>query len=115
MSNDREEGTAVLVQVDRVVPLLDAWQKGAAMGARSRVSSFANGPLNLLAVSGKPNRNKKDGDVATWLRIMGRAPWPALDPSHLICCRTPLLKGQGIRHREQQFCSDAPVWWYTSR
>jgi hypothetical protein len=28
---------------------------------------FANDPLNLLAVSGKANRNKKASDVATWL------------------------------------------------
>jgi hypothetical protein len=64
---NRDEGTDVLVQVDHVVPLLDAWQKGAQQWDQPKRTQFANDPLNLLAVSGKANRNKKAGDVATWL------------------------------------------------
>lgn len=64
---NREEGTDVLVQVDHVVPLLDAWQKGAQQWDPVKRVQFANDPLNLLAVSGKANRNKKASDVATWL------------------------------------------------
>ncbi|MBO0881242.1 MAG: excalibur calcium-binding domain-containing protein [Mycobacterium sp.] len=64
---NRDEGTDVLVQVDHVVPLLDAWQKGAQQWDPAKRVQFANDPLNLLAVSGKANRNKKAGDVATWL------------------------------------------------
>jgi hypothetical protein len=64
---NRDEGTDVLVQVDHVVPLLDAWQKGAQQWDQPTRTQFANDPLNLLAVSGKANRNKKAGDVATWL------------------------------------------------
>jgi hypothetical protein len=64
---NRDEGTDVLVQVDHVVALLDAWQKGAQQWDQPRRTQFANDPLNLLAVSGKANRNKKAGDVATWL------------------------------------------------
>ena len=30
-------------------------------------TQFANDPVELLAVSGKANRKKKAGDVATWL------------------------------------------------
>ncbi len=64
---NREEGTDVLVQVDHVVALLDAWQKGAQQWDPIKRVQFANDPLNLLAVSGKANRNKKAGDVATCL------------------------------------------------
>jgi len=64
---NRDEGTDVLVQIDHVVPLLDAWQKGAQQWDQPKRTQFANDPLNLLAVSGKANRNKKAGDVATWL------------------------------------------------
>ncbi len=64
---NREEGTDVLVQVDHVVPLLDAWQKGAQQWDPVKRVQFANDPLDLLAVSGKANRHKKAGDVATWL------------------------------------------------
>ena len=55
------------MQIDHVVPLLDAWQKGAQQWDQPKRTQFANDPLNLLAVSGKANRNKKAGDVATWL------------------------------------------------
>ncbi|MFZ3319008.1 excalibur calcium-binding domain-containing protein [Mycobacterium sp.] len=64
---NRDEGTDVLVQVDHVVALLDAWQKGAQQWDQPKRTQFANDPVNLLAVSGKANRNKKASDVATWL------------------------------------------------
>lgn len=64
---NREEGTDVLVQVDHVVPLLDAWETGAQQWDQAKRTEFANDPLDLLAVSGKANRKKKDGDVAKWL------------------------------------------------
>jgi Protein of unknown function (DUF1524) len=64
---NREEGTDVLVQVDHVVPLLNAWETGAQAWDQLKRTRFANDPLDLLAVSGKANRNKKAGDVATWL------------------------------------------------
>jgi hypothetical protein len=64
---NREEGTDILVQVDHVVPLLDAWKTGAQQWDQYKRVQFANDPLNLLAVSGKANRQKKAGDVARWL------------------------------------------------
>jgi hypothetical protein len=55
------------VQIDHVVALSDAWQKGAqALSFEQRVQ-FANDPLNLLAVDGPANQEKGDGDAATWL------------------------------------------------
>jgi hypothetical protein len=62
---NRDEGTDVLVQVDHVVALLDAWQKGAQQWDQPKRTQFANDPLNLLAVSGKANRTKRP---ATWRR-----------------------------------------------
>ncbi|MFD4834350.1 HNH endonuclease family protein [Streptomyces uncialis] len=55
------------VDIDHVVALSDAWQKGAAKWDRGKRVAFANDPLNLLAVGSRPNRAKGDGDTATWL------------------------------------------------
>ena len=58
---------ASAVQIDHVVALSDAWQKGAATWSAARRLAFANDPLNLLAVDGPSNAQKSDGDTATWL------------------------------------------------
>jgi Protein of unknown function (DUF1524) len=58
---------AEAVQIDHVVSLSDAWQKGAAGWSFSRRRAFANDRLNLLAVDGPTNSQKGDGDTATWL------------------------------------------------
>jgi len=58
---------AAAVQIDHVVALSDAWQKGAAQWDSTRRRAFANDPLNLLAVDGPTNAQKSDGDAATWL------------------------------------------------
>ncbi len=58
---------AAAVQIDHVVALSDAWQKGAAQWDATRRREFANDPLNLLAVDGPTNAQKSDGDAATWL------------------------------------------------
>jgi hypothetical protein len=55
------------VDIDHVVALEDAWQKGAQQWPRARREAFANDPLNLLAVDSHENRSKGDGDAATWL------------------------------------------------
>jgi hypothetical protein len=55
------------VQIDHVVALSDAWQKGAQLLTAERREQLANDPLELLAVSGKENQAKGDGDAATWL------------------------------------------------
>jgi hypothetical protein len=55
------------VQIDHVVSLSDAWQKGAAQWPTSLRVSFANDPLNLLAVDGRANQSKGDSDTASWL------------------------------------------------
>lgn len=55
------------VQIDHVVALSDAWQKGAQQWDTTKRTAFANDPVNLLAVDGSLNAQKGDGDTATWL------------------------------------------------
>jgi hypothetical protein len=55
------------VDIDHVVALADAWQKGAQQWPAAERETFANDPLELLAVSAHANRAKGDGDAATWL------------------------------------------------
>ncbi|MFE1906388.1 HNH endonuclease family protein [Streptomyces gardneri] len=55
------------VDIDHVVALSDAWQKGARKWDADTRRRFANDPLNLLAVDSSANRRKSDGDAATWL------------------------------------------------
>jgi hypothetical protein len=63
----RGERTSEAVQIDHVVALSDAWQKGAASWDAAERVQFANDPLELLAVDGPTNSAKGDGDAATWL------------------------------------------------
>jgi hypothetical protein len=63
----RGETTSILVQVDHVVALSNAWQTGAAVWDDDTRLEFANDPLNLIAVSGRLNAQKGAGDAATWL------------------------------------------------
>jgi Protein of unknown function (DUF1524) len=55
------------VQIDHVVALSDAWQKGAQQMDEAERAQFANDPLNLLAVDGPANQQKSDADAASWL------------------------------------------------
>lgn len=55
------------VQIDHVVALSDAWQKGAQNLPKETRIRLANDPLELLAVSGTQNQAKSDGDAASWL------------------------------------------------
>lgn len=55
------------VQIDHVVALSDAWQKGAQQLTPAERKALANDPLELLAVEGEANQQKSNGDTATWL------------------------------------------------
>lgn len=63
----RGVSTSSKVQIDHVVAVSDAWQKGAQMLSLSQRYSFYNDPLNLLAVDGLTNQRKSDSDAASWL------------------------------------------------
>ena len=55
------------VQIDHVVAMSNAWQTGAFKLSVKERTAFANDPMNLLAVKGRLNSQKGDGDAATWL------------------------------------------------
>lgn len=63
----RGSATSDDVQIDHVVALSDAWQKGAQILTKEKRIEMANDPLELLAVDGKANQQKGDSDAASWL------------------------------------------------
>lgn len=63
----RGSDTSGAIQIDHVVALSDAWQKGAQQFTSEKRIALANDPLELLAVDGSANQQKSDGDAATWL------------------------------------------------
>ncbi|QCO97258.1 DUF1524 domain-containing protein [Arthrobacter sp. 24S4-2] len=63
----RGVATSSAVQIDHVVALSDAWQKGAQQLTTEQRTAFANDPLNLQSTDGPTNMKKGDGDAATWL------------------------------------------------
>lgn len=67
ISFTRGVSTSSQVQIDHSVALSDAWQKGAQKLSADKRKAFANDPLNLMAVKGRLNSQKGDGDAATWL------------------------------------------------
>ncbi|MEO3787076.1 HNH endonuclease family protein [Actinocorallia sp. B10E7] len=54
------------VQIDHIYPLALAWRLGADGWSADRRAEFANDPLNLLAVSGRPNQQKGDSGPGEW-------------------------------------------------
>lgn len=59
--------TSSSVQIDHIVALSDAWQKGAQQLDEQTRRNLANDPRNLQAVDGPTNQGKSDSDAATWL------------------------------------------------
>ena len=65
--NFSRKQNASAIQIDHVVALSDAWQKGAQQLPKEKRIEFANDPLNLLASDGPANQQKGDSDAASWL------------------------------------------------
>ncbi len=63
----RGPGSSEQVQIDHVVALSDAWQKGAQQLDEATRHNFANDPVNLQATLGWVNQQKGDSDAASWL------------------------------------------------
>lgn len=63
----RGNTTSTAVQIDHLVPLMNAWETGAQQLTHEQRVAFANDPINLLAVDGPTNSKKGAGDAATWL------------------------------------------------
>lgn len=57
----RGQDTSTAVQIDHLVALSDAWQKGAQQLSLERREQLANESANLLAVDGPANMQKSDG------------------------------------------------------
>lgn len=55
------------LQIDHIVALSDAWQKGAQAISKDERYQLATDPLNLIAADSSANQQKSDGDAATWL------------------------------------------------
>ena len=55
------------LDIDHIVALSDAWQKGAAQWTADKRKLFANDPLNLATTVASINRSKGDKDAASWL------------------------------------------------
>ncbi|MBP5512394.1 HNH endonuclease [Candidatus Saccharibacteria bacterium] len=55
------------IQIDHIVALSDAWQKGAQYKTKDVRFKIATDPLNLVAADASANMQKSDGDAATWL------------------------------------------------
>ena len=63
----RGPSTSSAVQIDHVVALGDAWQKGAQQLSTAEREQLYNDPLELIAVDGPANQQKSDADAASWL------------------------------------------------
>ena len=63
----RGSTTSSAVQIDHIVALSDAWQKGARQLSADQRKQLANDSLNLMAADGPTNSAKGDKDAATWL------------------------------------------------
>jgi hypothetical protein len=63
----RGQDTSSDVQIDHIVALSDAWQKGAQQLNADQRKELANDPLNLMAADGPANGAKGDKDAASWL------------------------------------------------
>lgn len=64
---DFVHGDGFLVDIDHVVALGNAWVTGASRWDIKKRAALANDPMNLLPVDASANRQKGDGDAATWL------------------------------------------------
>ncbi|KRF11336.1 hypothetical protein ASG90_16375 [Nocardioides sp. Soil797] len=64
---DYRHGDGFLIDIDHVVAMGNAWVTGAASWDIKKRAAFANDPLNLLPADASANRQKGDGDAATWL------------------------------------------------
>jgi hypothetical protein len=62
-----EYGGASEVDIDHLVALSDAWQKGATRWPFAKRVALANDPLNLQPTDASANRQKGESDAASWL------------------------------------------------
>ncbi|MDN5895792.1 MAG: DUF1524 domain-containing protein, partial [Nocardioides sp.] len=66
-SIDYRQGDGTLIDIDHVIALGNSWATGSQRWDIKRRAALANDPLNLLPADAGANRQKGDGDAATWL------------------------------------------------
>lgn len=64
---DSKDEISSEIQIDHIVALSDAWQKGAQKLDKDTRYKIATDPINLIAVDSTANRQKSDGDASEWL------------------------------------------------
>ncbi len=62
-----DDDPATDLDADHVVALGNAWATGAQQIGEGQRAALANDPINLMLVDPSLNRQKGDGDLATWL------------------------------------------------
>lgn len=72
-----EKGQTDMVEIDHVVSLADAWQKGAQRWTRTKREKFANSFLNLRAITESSNASKRGDDAAAWLPAINQCTYVA--------------------------------------
>jgi hypothetical protein len=77
----RGRHTSWEVQVDHVVALLDAWQKGAQQLDEATRQNLANDPANLQATEGSINEQKGAGDCRNMVAAQQVLPLHLRDPN----------------------------------
>ncbi|SES87636.1 Protein of unknown function [Marinobacter segnicrescens] len=65
------------VDIDHVVPLAWAWERGASDWSRDRREAFANDPVNLMPVEASLNRSKGARGPDQWVPPAGRCQYVA--------------------------------------
>lgn len=65
------------VDIDHVVPLAWAWERGASDWSRDRRETFANDPVNLMPVEASLNRSKGARGPDQWVPPAGRCQYVA--------------------------------------
>lgn len=61
-----------VIDIDHVVPLKWAWERGASRWTQEQREKFANDPVNLLSVEASLNRSKGAKGITEWLPPSGQ-------------------------------------------
>ncbi len=64
---DISKGYAYSLDAEHIIALGNAWVSGGAQLSKDKRTALANDPDNLMMVDPSANRQKGDGDAATWL------------------------------------------------
>ena len=86
--------SASKIDIDHVVPLKFAWERGAGDWPQSKREKFANDPANLLSVEASLNRQKGAKGLSQWL--------PPSNQCQYILRFTRVMKTYGVMLRSNE-------------